>query len=220
VLLGTPRSGSTLVVTRAPEGPDAGRTALVAVRRGWRGGAPLESADVELPGGRRVTWITVRSFAVGVTELLGERALGDVVVDLRGNPGGEMSEGVRFLDRFVTEGVLLQSAVRGEPAKTWTARNEGNELGERLVVLVDAGTASAAEIVAGGLQARRSARVIGQPTVGKRSIQTVLRYEDGSAMQLTIGSFTPASDPVRVDVGLVPGDAAAWRSAAAATLAR
>jgi len=219
-LLGTPRSASALVVTRAPGGPGAGGTALVAVRRAWRNGAPLESADVDLPGGRRVTWITVRSFAVGVTDLLGERALADIVVDLRGNPGGEMSEGVRFLDRFVTEGVLLSSAVRGEAAKTWSAKNDGTELGDRVVVLVDAGTASAAEIVAGGLKARRGATIIGQPMVGKRSIQTVLRYEDGSAMQLTIGSFTPASDPLVVDVPVDAADPAAWRSAAAAALAR
>lgn len=219
-LLGTPRSASTLVVTRAPGGPGAGGTALVAVRRAWRSGAPLERGDVELPGGRRATWITVRSFAVGVTDLLGDHALADVVVDLRGNPGGEMSEGVRFLDRFVTEGVLLQSAVRGEPPKTWSAKNDGTELGERVVVLVDGGTASAAEIVAGGLKGRRGATIIGQPMVGKRSIQTVLRYEDGSAMQLTIGSFTPASDPLFVDVPVAAAADDSWRAAAAAALAR
>lgn len=219
-LLGAPRSASTLVVTRAPGGPNAGGTALVAVRRGWRSGAPLETADVELPGGRRATWITVRSFAAGVTDLLGDHALADVVVDLRGNPGGEMSEGVRFLDRFVTEGELLQSAVRGEPPKTWSAKNDGTELGERVVVLVDAGTASASEIVAGGLKARRGATIVGQPMVGKRSIQTVLRYEDGSALQLTIGGFTPASDPLVVDAPVATTDTAGWRTAAAAALTR
>ena len=220
LLLGTPRSGSTLVVTRAAQGPNAGQSALIAVRRDWRNGAPLEASEVALPDGRRVTWVKVRTFPAGVTDLLGATALPAVVVDLRGNPGGEMSEGVRFLDRFVTDGVLLQSAVRGEAPKTWTARNDGTELGERVVVLVDAGTASAAEIVAGGLRARRGAKVIGEPTVGKRSIQTVLRYEDGSALQLTIGGFTVAGETLPVDLPVAASGDAAWLAAVATALGR
>lgn len=227
MLSGPSRSASVLSVIRAQGGPDAGKTALIAVRRDWRNGAPLEMQDVQIVGGPRVTVARVHSFPVGVTELLGRPAQPRMIVDLRGNPGGEMSEGVRFIDRFATEGVLLDSEVRGEAARTWTAENDGDEITARVVVFVDEGTASAAEIVAAGLRARIGAVVVGRPTVGKRTIQTVLHYEDGSAMQLTIGHFKVAGGDLPIDVG-VPPDAnlpagvedPAWMNAAAAVFNR
>ena len=217
MLLGASRSASVLTVTRGPGSADAGGTALVAVRRDWRDGAPLENGETLLPDGSMTAITRVHSFPTGVTELLVAPKTPRMIVDLRGNPGGDMSEGVRFVDRFATEGTVLQSDVRGEGPKTWTATNDGNEITARLVVFVDEGTASAAEIVAAALHARRGAVVVGRPTVGKRSIQTVLRYEDGSAMQLTIGHFVVADGDLPIGLpiptGLGPEDPA-WFVAA------
>jgi carboxyl-terminal processing protease len=78
---------------------------------------------------------------------------------------------------------------------------------------VDGGTASAAEIIASGLEALAGARVVGRTPVGKRSIQTTLRYEDGSALQLTIGRFEVAGGALRVDASMAAdADEAAWWS--------
>ena len=205
-LLGTSRSASVLQVQRG------GRNELVPVRRDWRGGAPLL---VQAPR-TGVTWLTVHSFPVGLTDLWPRAGAHEsVVVDLRGNPGGELSEAVRFVDRFASEGTIVQAVVRGEPPKDYLAHADGDEIIGRVAVLVDEGTASAAEITAAALRERAHAVVIGRPTVGKRAIETIIRYEDGSAMQLTIGRFEVAGGSIPIDVPMAVGAPEdAWRTAA------
>ncbi len=214
-LIGAARTACLLELTRA--GSD--KPTLIAVQRGWRSGAPLESTFLGA-GAERVAVLRLSAFPTGVTALWTPTAQVEaaqsqsIVVDLRGNMGGDLNEAVRLVDRFSTEGVIVRTDVRGEGPRVYSATNTGDEVNVPLSVLVDERTASAAEIAASALQALAHAHVIGRPTVGKRSIQTTLRYEDGSAMQLTIGHFEVAGD-LHIDQAIAAGaDEGVWFEAA------
>jgi len=123
---------------------------------------------------------------------LGARA---VVFDLRGNPGGLLDEGVAVADLFLDAGQpIARTAGRGPQAgQRYVDRAPQRYAGLPVVVLVDGGSASAAEIVAGALQDHDRALVVGAPTFGKGSAQQVFPLADGSALKLTTALwFTPS----------------------------
>ncbi len=214
-LLGSARTASVLEVQRG------GLGSVVPVRRDFRGGAPLQIVPVAAQPS--VVWLHVASFPAGMTALWPVATAKDagrpVVVDLRGDPGGELQEAVTFVDRFATEGFVVRSTVRGETPVEYSAKNDGDEVTGRVVVLVDEGTASAAEIAAAALRERVHARVVGRATVGKRAIETIIRYEDGSALQLSIGHFDVAGGALPVDVAVPVGASEeGWTRAALSAL--
>ncbi len=218
-LLGASRTACLLELSRS----GSAKPMLVAVQRGWRAGAPLESSQRGV-GPDQITVLRLSAFPTGVTALWSPAAQQEaarsrrVMVDLRGNMGGDLNEAVRLVERFATEGVIVRTDVRGEGLRTYTATNSGDEVTAPLTVLVDERTASAAEIAAAALQALAQARVVGRPTVGKRSIQSTLRYEDGSAIQLTIGHFEVAGD-LHIDQTIAEGaDEGVWWEAAGAAI--
>jgi C-terminal processing protease CtpA/Prc len=124
------------------------------------------------------------------------------VLDLRGNPGGSILQGLQVLDRFLGEGELGYRRVRGVSVPIAYANPRA--VSEPLIVLVDADTASTAEIVAGTLQAYGRARIVGTVTAGKGVGQTAVRLPDGA--ELRIVSFEWLLPGLRsVDrVGLTP----------------
>lgn len=114
-----------------------------------------------------------------------------LIVDLRGNPGGLMDEAVLTVDHFLPEGPLVETRgrdgiVSGHDRSTTTP----DDLRCRLVVLIDGGTASAAEVVAGSLQDLGRATLIGERSYGKGSVQQIYELEDGSALRLTKARYT------------------------------
>lgn len=117
-----------------------------------------------------------------------------LVLDLRNNPGGLLEQGVRVADRFLSKGTIVTTRGRdGRNTEQETAVAKGTEPDYPVVVLVNAGTASASEIVAGALQDHDRAVLFGTPTYGKGSVQTVIELDDGSALKLTIARYyTPA----------------------------
>ena len=135
-----------------------------------------------------------------------------VVLDLRDNPGGLLDEAVAVASVFLDGGPVVSYERRGKPAQTLDAF-EGGDLSTPLVVLVNPSTASAAEVVAGALQDRNRAVVVGTRTYGKGSVQEPSTLSDGSALELTVGRYlTPAGrslDGVGVepDVMVPPGEA-------------
>jgi carboxyl-terminal processing protease len=129
-----------------------------------------------------------------------------LVVDLRDNPGGVLEAGVAVADDFLAEGVILSADGRTPEARfRMDATHHGDFLnGAPLVVLVNGGTASASEIVAGALKDHGRALLIGRTTYGKGSVQTVMPLAHGGALKLTTSRyFTPSGASIQ-GKGIIP----------------
>lgn len=135
-------------------------------------------------------------------------ASGGVVLDLRGNPGGLVDEAVEVAGAFLDGGPVVSYERRGRGVTTLESHADG-DASTPLVVLVDGGTASAAEIVAGALQDRSRAVVIGSRTFGKGSVQEPQTLSDGSAIELTVGRYLTPSGRALDGVGVEPDVAVA-----------
>jgi carboxyl-terminal processing protease len=113
-----------------------------------------------------------------------------LVLDLRDNPGGLLDQAVRVADTFLKDGLIVFSEGRGGGNHMeWHARAEGTEAEFPIVVLVNGGSASASEIVAGALQDHNRALVLGNETFGKGSVQTIIPLDDGSGLRLTTALY-------------------------------
>ena len=117
---------------------------------------------------------------------------GGVILDLRGNPGGLLDEGVEVASAFLNGGPVVSYERRGAPDKVLQA-TPGGDTTTPLAVLVDGSSASAAEVVAAALQDRGRAVIVGQRTYGKGSVQEPFRLQDGSALELTVGKYLTPS---------------------------
>ncbi len=129
--------------------------------------------------------------------------LSGVILDLRHNPGGLLDQAVKVADRFLDGGVIVTTKGRsGKHVEVEKAHPKGTEPRSPMVVLVDGGTASASEIVAGALQDQGRAVVIGTRTFGKGSVQTVIELEDGSGLKLTVARYyTPSGRSIQEHEG-------------------
>lgn len=116
-----------------------------------------------------------------------------LVVDLRNNPGGLLISAIEVADRFIASGPIVTTKGRLKNQDlAYNAKSKGTEPEYPMVVLVNGGSASASEIVAGALQDYKKAILIGTTTFGKGSVQTIYRLGDGSGMRVTTARyFTP-----------------------------
>jgi len=128
-----------------------------------------------------------------------------IVLDLRNNPGGLLTQAIEVSDVFMKTGVIVSTRGRTKNMGSKSlARNNGDEPNCPIVVLVNEGTASAAEIVSGALQDNGRALIIGTQTFGKGSIQTLIPLEDGSALKLTTAQYyTPNGRSIQAE-GIAP----------------
>ena len=128
-----------------------------------------------------------------------------LVLDLRNNPGGLLTQAVRITDLFLDSGLIVYTEGRIESQKhKYFAQKENSWLDFPMVVLVNGGSASASEIVAGALQDHKRAVVLGTKTFGKGSVQTILPLDDNSALRLTTARyFTPKGRSIQA-TGIVP----------------
>ncbi len=140
-----------------------------------------------------------------------------LIVDVRHNPGGLLDQGVKVADRFLSEGLIVRTVGKaGKEMDRQMAHSRGTWLGFPMVVLVDGATASAAEILAGALQDHERAVVLGTPTFGKGSVQTVMTIDGCGAkpcgLKLTVSRYyTPSGRSIQGQ-GIMPNivvDAAA-----------
>jgi carboxyl-terminal processing protease len=117
-----------------------------------------------------------------------------LILDLRNNPGGVLDAAVDVSDAFLDSGVIVTASGRGREANFRHEARPGDVLdGAPIVVLVNGGSASASEIVAGALQDNKRATILGSQTFGKGSVQTVMPLSDGEAIKLTTSRyFTPS----------------------------
>jgi carboxyl-terminal processing protease len=138
--------------------------------------------------------------------LNGGKELRGLVLDLRNNPGGLLDQAVAISDRFLTGGLTIVTT-RGRSGSHFTeekSKDRDTEKAYPIVVLVNAGSASASEIVAGALQDHHRAVLLGTPTFGKGSVQTVIEMEDGSGLKLTIARYyTPSGRSIQ-ERGILP----------------
>jgi carboxyl-terminal processing protease len=128
-----------------------------------------------------------------------------LILDLRNNPGGLLDEAVRVADDFLDSGLIVRTEGRnGRVLDEEHAHSRGTRSGFPMVVLVNGGSASASEIVAGALQDHNRAAIFGTQTFGKGSVQTVIELADGSALKLTIARyFTPSGRSIQ-ERGIAP----------------
>jgi carboxyl-terminal processing protease len=213
---GKPMQGWTVGEARdALQGPLGTSVALVVERQGTRLRVTLERADIRrssvaratlLDGG--VAYLSVTTFSdstesevVATVDSLRRLGATSLVLDLRGNPGGLLSQGVSVADLFLSPGQRIVTT-RGRVQQANAVHVD--ETPERwpqlpVAVLVNGGTASAAEIVAGALQDHDRALVIGRVTYGKGSAQAVYPLDNGAALQLTNARwFTPLGRSIEV----------------------
>lgn len=131
--------------------------------------------------------------------------LDGVVLDLRNNPGGVLDAAVDVSDLFLDAGVIVTADGRTLDSRFTRSAHRGDILdGAPLVVLVNSGSASASEIVAGALQDHNRATIVGTPTFGKGLVQTVMPLSKGRAIKLTTSRYyTPSGDSIH-EVGVTP----------------
>jgi carboxyl-terminal processing protease len=132
-------------------------------------------------------------------------ALKGLVLDLRNNPGGLLDQAVKISDRFIDSGIIVSIDGRKEEAKQkWPAHPDGTATRYPLVVLVNGGSASGAEIVAGAIQDHGRGILVGTQTFGKGSVQTIIPLKDGSGLRLTTARYyTPNGRSIQAK-GIVP----------------
>ena len=128
-----------------------------------------------------------------------------LVLDLRNNPGGLLDQAVQVADDFLDQGEIVSTrARRAEDAQRWNARQGDIAQGLPIVVLINSGSASASEIVAGALQDHRRAVVMGVKSFGKGSVQTVMPIQGQGAIRLTTARYyTPSGRSIQA-TGIEP----------------
>lgn len=137
--------------------------------------------------------------------LAAETRLAGLVLDLRNNPGGVLEAAVEVSDAFLDEGVIVTAEGRTPDARFRMDATPGDSIdGAAMVVLVNGGSASAAEILAGALQDHDRAVLVGRKTYGKGSVQTVMPLAQGQAIKLTTSRyFTPSGASIH-ERGIAP----------------
>ncbi|MBE9536145.1 MAG: S41 family peptidase [Proteobacteria bacterium] len=128
-----------------------------------------------------------------------------LILDLRNNPGGLLDQAVKVTDLFLDEGLIVYTDGRLESQKMqFSAKKNGTEPDYPIVILVNAGSASASEIVAGALQDTGRALILGTKSFGKGSVQTILPLEDGSGVRITTARYyTPKGRSIQAE-GIEP----------------
>lgn len=190
--------------------PRSGTVEFTVVRREIEL-APLSARLFEV-GGRKVAYLRVYSFPEGASERI-ERATARLVargakaaiLDLRDNPGGVFSQAVATASIYLRDGVVCRTDSVHEDPLTYSVTGLATHPGLPLVVLVNGGTASTAEIVAGALHDGDRAALVGERTYGKASVQTIAELRNGAALKLTTAKYvTPAGADI-TGRGIEPG---------------
>jgi carboxyl-terminal processing protease len=128
-----------------------------------------------------------------------------IVLDLRNNPGGLLSEAISVSDAFLDKGEIVSTRGRNlNDSKRYNAKRGDLSKGKPIVVLINNGSASASEIVAGALQDHQRAVVVGEKSFGKGSVQTIIPVQGDGAMRLTTSRyFTPSGRSIQA-LGVSP----------------
>lgn len=137
---------------------------------------------------------------------LEEQGMEALVLDLRNNPGGLLNAAIEVAQQFLSRGdlVVFTQGRDGRMGHRYTARERNPRLNFPMVVLINEGSASASEIVAGALQDHQRAILVGEKTFGKGSVQSVLPLDNGSALRITTARYYTPSERVIDERGIEP----------------
>lgn len=200
-----------------------GSTVRVGVRRGWEKTArtfdlvrdviPMKSVEtaymLDAQTGyfkiNRFSAQTYREFMEALTPLAEKQGLKHVILDLRGNPGGYLNEAVDLLSQFFPEGKLLvYTEGRTEPRRDYKSNGRAAFDIRQVAILIDEGSASASEIVAGAIQDHDRGWVVGRRSFGKGLVQEQYDLSDGGALRLTVSRYyTPSGRSIQRPYKLV-----------------
>lgn len=179
---------STLLDVTPRDGKGAGKAALI-----------------ELEGFRHGTGEAFKKRLEQLRRSAGADGLAAVVLDLRGNPGGEVDEALVVADLFVAEGILTRTRGRGgRILREELAHAAGTDSTTPLVVLQDRHSASAAELLIAALRDNGRAKSLGERSYGKGTVQEIMGLPDGSVLKLTIARYFSPKDAVIDGVGVAP----------------
>ena len=201
--------GTTVTIGVDPAGGD-GRRDVTLERARIR--APAVDGRVERLGGRRIGYVRLSQFTRGASAAvraevgrLGGEDVEALVLDLRGDPGGLVSEAVGVAGVFLPDGTpVVTTEGRNSPERTFRTQGDPAAPELPLVVLVDRGSASASEIVAGALRDADRARLVGDRTFGKALVQSTEILRDGGALKLTTARYLTPDGFDLSDRGLPP----------------
>lgn len=163
-----------------------------------RGSIKVASVTNEIKNhnGKTISYIKIRQFGDD-TELLFNEALAEaekemssaIILDLRNNPGGYLETSVSMASNFLDGGVVVTEVDKSGNKKDFKTNKRAKFKDVKLIVMVNGGSASASEIVAGALKDRNRATVIGSKTFGKGSVQVLENLSDGSAVKITVAKW-------------------------------
>ena len=140
-----------------------------------------------------------------IKELKQNKKIEKYILDLRNNPGGLLSQAIKISDFFLNNGEIVSTKSRKKKEnRKWFARKGDIIDGETLIVLINYGSASAAEIVAGALKDHKRAILIGEKSFGKGSVQSIIPLKNKGAIRLTISKYYLPSGKSISEVGITP----------------
>ena len=140
-----------------------------------------------------------------IKEFKKDKNIEKYILDLRNNPGGLLTQAIKISDFFLDNGEIVSTKSRKiRENKKWFAKKGDLINGETLVVLINYGSASASEIVAGALQDHKRAILIGENSYGKGSVQSIIPLENNGAIRLTISKYYLPSGKSISDIGITP----------------
>lgn len=157
----------------------------------------VEFSYVDLPEGQKAALIELTRFGertegemnTAVQDILSQQPpVAGIILDMRNNPGGYLDGAVLVASEFIRDGVIVTQQGRTD-SREYTARGRARLVDYPVEVLVNGGSASAAEIVAGALRDRRGAKLIGEKTFGKGTVQDAMRLPSGAGLHVTIAKW-------------------------------
>ena len=187
------RAGTSVTITVL--NPETKRSRDLKVKRA-RIEVPIVEARLREQDGVKLGVVKLATFSSGAhgklrqdVDRLLDRGADGIVLDLRGNGGGLLQEAVLVSSIFIEDGLVVSTRGRRKPERKFTAQGDAIADQVPVVVMVDRGSASASEIVAGALKDRRRATIVGARTFGKGVFQEVEPLSNGGALNLTVGSY-------------------------------
>ena len=140
-----------------------------------------------------------------ITKMKKNKNLKGYILDLRNNPGGLLSQAIKISDFFLDNGEIVSTKSR-KPSENrrWFAKNGDLTNGKTLVVLINYGSASASEIVAGALKDHKRAILLGESSYGKGSVQSIIPLKNNGAIRLTVAKYYLPSGKSISEVGVSP----------------